>query len=132
MKHGFIDYGILKDCSFVDSVELFKDADYKRPGLDNLCRKFKMKREFQSALEDARILRHIVSDKRPELFDHPYTYTFKDIVTCLNWKLPLPMKRIFNLALKCLSYKELESILFESNLITDLDVLKKLPFYRSV
>ena len=56
---------------------------------------------------------NIVSDKIPELFDHPYIYTFEDIVTCLNWKLPLPIKRIYDLACKCFSYAELDSILFE-------------------
>ena len=64
-------------------------------------------------MEDARILKHIVSDKRSELLDHPYTYIFKYIVTCLNMKLPIPIERIYDLARKCLSYRELASILFE-------------------
>lgn len=114
MKHGFRDYGILKDCLYVDSADLFKDAGYKRPGLDNLCREFKMKREFHSALEDALILKRIVCDKRLELYDNLYTYTFNDIETCLNMKLPIPIEMIYNVARKCLSYRELASILFQS------------------
>ena len=128
MKHGFSDYGILKDCLFVDSVDFFKDAGYKRPGLDNLCREFNMKIEFHSALEDARILKHIVSDRGSELYDHPYTYTFRDIVTCLNCKLPLPIERIYDLARKCLSYGELGSILFES--IKKKTTLSKKQYFK--
>jgi len=111
MKHGFDNYGILKNCLFVDSVDLFKDDGYERPGLDNLCREFKMKREFHSALEDALILKRIVCDKRSEL--NLYTYTFKDIENFLIMKLPISIERVYNLARKSLSYRELSSILFQ-------------------
>ena len=51
--------------------------------------------------------------KKPELLDHPYGYTLKDIVSHLTGKLPIPIQRVFYLALKCSLYAKLESILFE-------------------
>ena len=93
---------------------MFKDAGYERPGLDNLCRTFKMKREFHSALDDALILKRIICEKRLELNDNLYKYTFKDIEKFLNMKLPLPIAMIYNLARRCSSYKELTRILFEN------------------
>ena len=67
MKHSFTDYGILKKCLFVDSIDLFKNVGYEKPGLNNLCHEFKIKREFHSALEDALILKRILCDKKSEL-----------------------------------------------------------------
>ena len=127
-KHGFGDYGILKDCLFVDSVDLFKDAGYERPGLDNLCREFKLKRGFHSALDDALLLKRIVCDKRSKLYDNLYTYTFKDIENFLIMNLPIPIERIYNLARRCLSYRELASMLFES--VTKKTALNKKQYFK--
>ena len=66
---------------------------------------------------------YIVYNKRLELCNHPYTYTFKDNKNFLNMKLPIPIERIYNLARNCLSYRELASILFDS--ITKKMVLNK-------
>ena len=37
MKYNFNEFGILKDCLFIDSVHILKDDGYQRPGLDTLC-----------------------------------------------------------------------------------------------
>ena len=47
-------------------------------GLDALCEELNMKRSSHSALEDAYILK-TVCNKKPEMLDHPYGYTFGDI-----------------------------------------------------
>ena len=112
MKYNFEDFGILKDCLFIDSVHIFKDDGYQRPGLDTIGQELSIKRNIHSALEDAYMLKKVFS-KKHELLDHPYGYTFKDIVSHLNGKLPIPIQRVFDLALKCSSPAELESILFE-------------------
>ena len=85
---------------------------YQRPGLDTLCQELDIKRNSHSALEDAYILKTVVN-KKSELLDHPYGYTFKDIVSHLNGRLSLPIQRLFDLALKCSSYAKLESILIK-------------------
>ena len=94
MKYNFNDYGILKDCLFIDSVHIFTDDGYRRAGLDTLYKELYIKRNIHSGLGDARILK-AVFDKKPELLDHPYGYTFKDIVTR---------------AMACCSYAELDLI----------------------
>ena len=112
MKYNFNYFGILSDCLFMDNVHIFKDDGYQRPGLDTLCQELNIKRNIHSALEDAYILEKVFI-RKPELLDHPFGYTFKDIISDLNGKLPIPIQRVFDLALKCSSYAELESILFE-------------------
>ena len=111
MKYNFNDFGILKDCLFIDSVHILKYDGYQRPGLDALCEGLNIKRHTYS-LEDAYILKKVFI-KKPELLDHPYGYMFKDIVSHLNGKLPIPIQMVLYLALKCSSYAELESIFFE-------------------
>ena len=112
IKYNFNDFGILKDCLYKDSVHILKDDGYQRPGLDTSCQELNIYRNIHSALEDNYILRRFLI-KKPELLDHPYGYTLKVIVSHLNRKLPIPIQMVFYLALKCSSYAELESILFE-------------------
>ena len=113
MKYNFNDFGILKDCLFKDSVHILKDDGYQRSGLDTPCQELNIKRNIHSALEDAYILKKFFI-KKHELLDHPYGYTFKDIVSHLNGKLPIPIQRVLDLALKCSSHAKLQqSILFE-------------------
>ena len=50
MKYNFNDFGNLKDCLFMDSVHIFKDDGYQRPGLDTLCQKLNVKRNIHSVL----------------------------------------------------------------------------------
>ena len=97
---------------FIVSVHILKDDGYQRPGLDTLCQELNIKRNIHSALEDACILKTFFI-KKPELLDHPYGYTSKDIVSHLNGKLPVSIQRLFDLALTCSPYEELQSILFE-------------------
>ena len=103
---------ILKHCLFVDSVRIFENEGYRRHGLDTLRQELNIKRTIHSALGDVRILKSLF-DKKPELLDHPYGYSFKDIVSHLNGKLPISIQKVFDLALKRSSYAKLESILFE-------------------
>ena len=110
MKYNFHDFRILTECMFTDSMEILQHGGCRRPGLDTLCQELDIKRNSHSALGDAYILK-TVCNKKSELLDHLYGYTFKDIVSHLNGKLPIPIQKVFDLALKCSSYTELESIL---------------------
>ena len=92
MKHHCDKFGILTECMSVDSMQILQDGDYKRPGLDALCEELNIKRSSHSALEDAYILK-TVCNKKPEMLDHPYGYTFGDITYLLNRKLPLPIRK---------------------------------------
>ena len=105
MKYNWDSFGILAECMFVDSMQVFQDDGYKRPGLDLLCKYLNMKRNSHSALEDAYILK-TVCNKKLEILDHPYGYTFGDITNHLNRKLPLPIGKVYSLAAECASYQE--------------------------
>ena len=52
MKHYFIDFGIVRDCLFVDSVYIFENEGYRRPGSDTLCQGLDIQRNMHSALRD--------------------------------------------------------------------------------
>ena len=56
MKYNFNDFGILKDCLFIDSVHILKDDGYQRPALDALCQELNIKRNIHSALKEIYIL----------------------------------------------------------------------------
>ena len=94
-------------------MQILQDDGYKRPGLDALCEELNIKRGSHSALEDAYILK-TVCNKKPEMLDHPYGYTFGDITYHLNRKLPLAIRKVYSLATECASYKELGCILYEN------------------
>ena len=111
MKHNCDKFGILAECMFVDSMHILQNGGYERPGLDALCEELNIKRNSHSALEEAYILK-TVCNKKPEMHDHPYGYTFGDIANRLNRKLPLPIRKLYSLATECASYQELECILF--------------------
>ena len=89
MKHNCNKFGILTECMFVDSMQFLQDDSCKRPGLDALCEELNIKGSSHSALEDAYILK-TVCNKKPEIPDHPYGYTFGDITYHLNRELLLP------------------------------------------
>ena len=89
---------------FVNSMQILQDDGYKRPCLDALCEELIIKRSSHSALEDA-ILK-TVCNKKPEMLDHPYGYTFGDITYHLNRKLPLPIRKMYSLATECASYQD--------------------------
>ena len=45
-KYNFNDFGILKDWVLIDSVHIFTDDGYRRPGLDTLCKELSIKKTF--------------------------------------------------------------------------------------
>ena len=104
IKHNF---GVLIDCLFVDSVHIFENEGYRRPGLDTLCQGLDIQRNMHSALGDARILKEVFN-KKLELLDHPYGYTFMDVVVYFNGKLPISISKLYTWAIACCSYAELE------------------------
>ena len=97
---------------FVDSMQILRDGGYKRPGLDALCEELNIKRTSHSALEDVYILQ-TVCNKKPEILDHPYGYTFENITYHFNRKLPLSIRKVYSLASECESYQELGCILYK-------------------
>ena len=50
--------------------------------------------------------------KSEEMLQNPYGYTFIDIISYLNAKLPIPLQRVYCLANRCTSHAELEDILY--------------------
>ena len=114
MKYGVSDYGILINCSFIDSIELFKAFGYTKPGLDTLCNKFGLERYTHSALSDVQILctvftQHSISYKyNMKCINTVRTYKFEDLLFHLKQKLPVPIQTINSWALKCNSKEDLE------------------------
>ena len=68
-----------------------KDAGYRRPGLDALCANLKIKRRGHSTPDDTKILKTVCNMKSEEMLQNPYGYTFIDIISYLNTKLPIPL-----------------------------------------
>ena len=112
MKHNFNDFRILNECLLVDSVHIFENEGYGRPGLDTLCRGLDMQRNMHSALVVARILKEDF-DMKLELLGHRYGYSFMDLVVYLNDQLPLSIPQLYTQAMACCLYAELELILIK-------------------
>ena len=96
----------------VDSMQNLKDAGYRRPRLDALCAYLKIGRRGHPALDDAKILKTVCTMKLEEMLQNPHGYTFIDIISYLNAKLPIPLQRVYGLANRCTSHAELEDILY--------------------
>ena len=86
MKHNYNDYAVLAELVYVDSMQKFKDAGYRRPGLDALCADLKIERRGHSAL--------VCTMKSEEMLQKPHVYTFTDIITYLSAKLPISLQRV--------------------------------------
>ena len=112
MKHNYSDFAVLEELVYVDSMQNLKDAGYRRPGLDALCEKLKIERRGHSALDDAKILQTVCNMRSEEMLQNPYGYTFIDIISYINAKLPTPVQRVYSLANRCASHAELEYILY--------------------
>ena len=91
MKHDYSDFAVLAELVYVDSMQNLKDVGYRRPGLDGLCEELKIERRGHSALDDAKILQTVCTMKSEEMLQNPYGYTFIDIISYLNAKLPVPV-----------------------------------------
>ena len=50
--------------------------------------------------------------KSTEMLQNPYGYTFIDIISYLDAKLPIPLQRVHGMANRCASHTELEYILY--------------------
>ena len=110
MKRGVLDYGILPNCSFVDSVEVFKSCGYTSPGLDSLCIEFGLVRHNHSALSDVKLLCNVF-EKHLCKYNINYNcqfHTFADLMFYLKQRLPVPIQKIYSWAWKCQSKQELE------------------------
>ena len=112
MEHNCNDYTVLAELMCVDSMQNLKDAGYRRPGLDALCAAHQIERRGHSALDDAKILKTVCAMKSEEMLHNPYGYTFIDIISYLNTRLPIPLQRVYGLANKYTSHAELEDILY--------------------
>ena len=111
MKHNYNDFAVLAELVYIASMQNLKDAGYRRPGLDALCADLKIERRGHSALDDAKILKAVCTMKSVEMLQNPYGYTFIDIISYLNTKLPIPLQRMYDLANRCASHAELDDIL---------------------
>ena len=108
----YTDYTVLAGLVYVDRMQNLKDAGYMRPGLAALCADLKIERRGHSARDDAKILKTVCTMKSEEILQNPYGYTFIDIISYLNTKLPVPLHRVYGLANKYTSHAELEDILY--------------------
>ena len=63
MKHNYSDFAILTELVYVGSMQNLRDAGYRRPGLDALCKELKIERRRHSALDDAKILKTVCTIK---------------------------------------------------------------------
>ena len=109
MKHNYSDFAVLGELVYVDSMQNLNDAGYRRPGLDALCEELKIERRGHSALDDAKILQTVCTMKSE--LQNPYGYTFIDIISYLNAKLPIPVQRVFSVPsyVNNLCYNKLKS-----------------------
>ena len=112
MKHNYNDYTVLAELMYADSMQNLKDAGYKRPGLEALCADLKIERRGHSALADAKILKTVCTMKSEEMLHNPHGYTFIDIISYWNTKLPIPLQRVYGLANRCTSLAELEDMMY--------------------
>ena len=80
--------------------------------LDALCADLKIERRGHSALDNDKILKTVCTMKSEEMLQNPYAYTFIDIISYLNTKLPIPLQRMYGLANRCTSHAELEDTLY--------------------
>ena len=109
MKHNYSDFAVLAELVYVDSMQNLKDAGYRRPGLGALCEELKIERMGHSALGDAKILQTVYTMKSE--LQNPHGYTFIDIISYLNAKLPIPVQRVYGLGNRCATHAEVEYIL---------------------
>ena len=86
------------------SMQILQDG-YKRKRLDTICEELNIKRKPHSALEGAYIWKS-VCNKKPDMLDHPYGFTFGYITYLLYRKLPLPIRKLYSLAIECTSSQE--------------------------
>ena len=107
IKHDFKDINLLRECLFVDSMNIFKDAGFPRPGLDTLSQLAHVQRYGHSALKDVYLLRDVAHYFPNVLLDHPYSYTYIDIRKLLRDKLPVSIHQLYTKARQCISYTEL-------------------------
>ena len=113
MKHNYSDFAVLAELVYVGSMQNFEDVGYRRPGLDALCEELEIERRGHSALDDAKIiLQTVCTMKSEEMLQNPYGYTFIDIISYLNAKLPIPLQWVYGLANRCASHAKLEYILY--------------------
>ena len=84
MKHKVTDYGVLRQCLFVDSLQVLKAGGYQNPGLDSMCQRFDSERTHHSALGDVQLLQTIFANQVII-----FTHTFTDIMSYLQQKLPV-------------------------------------------
>ena len=112
MKQNYNDYTVLAELVYVDSMQNLKDVGYRSPGLDALCVELKIERRGHSALDDAKVQKNVCTMKSEEMLQNPYGYTFIDIISYLNTKLPIPLQRVYGLANKYTSNAELEDVLY--------------------
>ena len=106
IKNSCDNYSILRECVYVDSMQLFLSAGYKKPGIDGLCHVFNITnetRKHHSAIYDAEILMSICKHRIDILLSPHIMLTLNDILLRLKEKLPIPICKIFNLAMKCRS-----------------------------
>ena len=111
MKNN-VDYTPLAKCTFIDSMQLMQDEGCSRPGLDALCQRLHIYSARHSAHEDAEVLKTICN-MYPSILDHPYGYTLQDILHHLNTKQPISIQNVYRLATDCLSYQELQDVLYK-------------------
>ena len=106
MKHSYSDFAVLAELVYVDSMQNLKDTVCRRPGLDALCEELKIERRGHSPLDDAKILQTVCIMKSEEMLQNPYGYTFINIISYQNVKVPTPL--LYGLANRCASHAELE------------------------
>ena len=107
MKHNYSDFAVLGELVHSDTMQNLKYAGYRRRGLDALCEELKIDRRGHSSLDDAEILQTVCTMKSEEMLQNPYEYTFIDIISYLNAKLPIPLQRVYGLANRCPSHADL-------------------------
>ena len=103
----------LKEFLFVDSLDIFRDNGYTKPGLDSLCQRLGIVRNSHSAITDAHLLRIALDRLLPSVAASlmNYTFTFGDIVSFVCGQLPVPIETVYDWAWNYRSYRQLESAL---------------------
>ena len=107
------DYTQFKKFTFIDSMQVFKDKGYKRPGLDALSGE--TDRLFHSATRDVELLRDIINRLSDDdiTTTTKYVYNLEDIIHYVNMKLPISIQHLYKLAAhNVTSYQCFESELY--------------------
>ena len=106
------DYHRFHTFNFVDSVQIFKDKGFQRPGLETLSDTVD---RIHSAVKDIEILQRVIKRwlKYDDVTSRKYVYSFEDVLRFINMKLPITIRHLYEVADQSISLQNFISELYQ-------------------